>query len=84
MARWSRRLQGRLDLFEDLLAGRDYLFGEFGAADCAAWPFLRYAVAIAPDDEEFFHVVLNERMTLGPGHARLADWIARVGARPAV
>ena len=82
--RWSRRLQARLDLFEGLLAGRDHLFGAFGAADCAAWPFLRYAVAIAPDDEELFHVVLNERMTLGPQHARLAAWIARVGERPAV
>ena len=82
--RWSRRLQARLDLFEGLLAGRDHLFGAFGAADCAAWPFLRYAVAIAPDDRELFHVVLNERMTLGPQHARLADWIARVGERPAV
>ena len=82
--RWSRRLQGRLDLFEGLLAGRDHLFGAFGAADCAAWPFLRYAVAIAPDDVEFFHVVLNERMALGSQHARLADWIARVGERPAV
>ena len=82
VARWSARLQGRLDLFDDLLSGREYLFGEFGAADCAAWPFLRYAVEIAPDDDELFHRVLHERMTLGPGHGRLAEWIARVGARP--
>ena len=48
MARWTARLQRRLDLFEDLLAGRDHLFGEFGAADCAAWPFLRYAAGSSP------------------------------------
>jgi glutathione S-transferase len=41
VARWSARLQRRLDLFEGLLSGREHLFGEFGAADCAAWPFLR-------------------------------------------
>ena len=66
--RWSARLQRRLELFEGLLGGRDYLFGEFGAADCAAWPFLRYAVAIDPDDDEVFHQVLHERMTLGERH----------------
>jgi glutathione S-transferase len=82
--RWSRRLQQRLDLFDGLLAGRDHLCGAFGAADCAAWPFLRYAVAIAPDDRDAFHAVLNERMTPGPQHARLTAWIARVGERPAV
>ena len=27
-----------------LLAGRDYLFGEFGVADCIAFPFLKYPV----------------------------------------
>ena len=29
-------MQRRLDLFEGLLSGRDYLFGDFGAADCVA------------------------------------------------
>ncbi len=80
--RWSARLQRRLELFEGLLAGRDHLFGEFGAADCAAWPFLRYAAAIEPDDDEVFHRVLHERMTLDGRHPRLRAWIARVGARP--
>ena len=27
--------------FESLLAGRDYLFGDFGVADCIAFPFLK-------------------------------------------
>jgi glutathione S-transferase len=81
VARWSARLQRRLDLFEGLLTGREHLFGDFGAADCAAWPFLRYAVAIEPDDDELFHRVLHERMTLGDRHANLRAWIGRVAAR---
>jgi glutathione S-transferase len=80
--RWSARLQRRLELFEGLLGGRDHLFGEFGAADCAAWPFLRYAAAIDPDDDELFHQVLHERMTLDERHPRLRAWIARIGERP--
>jgi glutathione S-transferase len=80
--RWSARLQRRLELFEGLLSGREFLFGAFGAADCAAWPFLRYAVAIDPDDDEIFHVVLHERMTLDERHPGLRAWIARVGERP--
>ena len=80
--RWSARLQQRLELFEGLLGGREYLFGAFGAADCAAWPFLRYAVAIEPDDDEVFHQVLHERMTLDERHPGLRAWIARVGERP--
>jgi glutathione S-transferase len=82
VARWSARLQRRLDLFEGLLSGREYLFGAFGAADCAAWPFLRYAVAIEPDDDELFHRVLHERMALDDDHPNLRAWIARVGERP--
>src|SRR5215213_734294 len=82
VARWSARLQRRLDVFEGLLTGREHLFGAFGVADCAAWPFLRYAVRIEPDDDELFHRVLNERMALGDEHPRLRDWIARVRERP--
>ena len=82
VARWSARLQRRLDLFEGLLTGREHLFGAFGAADCAAWPFLRYAVEIEPDDDEMFHRVLHERMTLGEEHPNLRAWIGRVGERP--
>jgi glutathione S-transferase len=80
--RWSGRLRRRLDVFEGLLTGRDHLFGVFGAADCAAWPFLRYGVAIEPDDDELFHRVLHERMPLEPRHTRLREWIERVGERP--
>jgi glutathione S-transferase len=82
--RWSARLRRRLDLFEGLLTGRDHLFGAFGAADCAAWPFLRYGVAIEPDDDELFHRVLHERMPLEPRHRNLRAWIERMAMRPQV
>ncbi|MGZ4319655.1 MAG: glutathione S-transferase family protein, partial [Gaiellaceae bacterium] len=36
IAALGARMRTSLDLFEDLLDGRDYLFGEFGAADCIA------------------------------------------------
>ncbi|MGI8781509.1 MAG: glutathione S-transferase family protein [Solirubrobacteraceae bacterium] len=83
VARWTARMRRRLDLFEGLLDGREHLFGAFGAADCAAWPFLRYAVEIAPGDDERFHVVLHERLALEDRHANLRAWIARVAGRPA-
>jgi glutathione S-transferase len=81
--RWGARMQSRLELFEGLLDGREYLFGAFGAADCAAWPFLRYAVTpLAPGDDEPFHDVLFEHMTLDERHPGLRAWIARVAEHP--
>jgi glutathione S-transferase len=82
IARDGAWLQDALELFEALLQARDHLFGDFGAADCAAWPFLRYARSIDRDDPWTFHVVLNEHMQLDGRHPRLADWIDRVAARP--
>jgi glutathione S-transferase len=84
IARHTAWLQERLDLFEQLLDGRDHLFGDFGAADCAAWPFLRYAARIESDDDELFHRVLHDRMTLDDRHPRLRAWIDRVALRPRV
>lgn len=81
VARWGDRMQRRLGLFEGLLTGRDYLFGEFGAADCVAWPFLRYAVDIEADDPEAFHRVLYERLDVS-AHPSLGRWIDRVAQRP--
>ncbi len=81
-ARWSERMQRRLDLFEGLLTGRDFLFGAFGAADCVAWPFVRYAVTeLPPEDDEVFHRVLFDHQTPADRHDRLRAWIARVGDR---
>ena len=78
----GRELTGALDLFERLLDGREYLFGEFSAADCAAFPFLKYALDDNADDDESFHAILREFQQLGENHPRLAAWIVRVDARP--
>jgi maleylpyruvate isomerase len=79
----SRSLAGRLDRFELLLAGRDHLMGDaFTAADCVAFPFLKYARSRDPADDELFHRILDEHQRLGHDHPRLADWIERVDARP--
>jgi glutathione S-transferase len=75
-------LAGSLDHFERLLAGRDYLYGEFSVADCAAFPFLKYALLFDPADDEPFHRILVENLALDGRHARVAEWIARVDAHP--
>jgi glutathione S-transferase len=83
VAAHAGRMRESLDVFEALLDGRDHLFGDFGAADCAAWPFLRYGVAIDPEDDELFHRVLHERMPLDEQrHPRLRAWVERIAARP--
>ena len=69
-------------LFESLLAGRDYLFGEFGLADVTAFPFLKYAsLGLSPGDDDPFHAVLVEHMPLEAG-SPLHAWVARVDALP--
>jgi glutathione S-transferase len=73
-----------LDLFESFLSGRDYLLGEFTAADCAAFPFLKYSLLHDPDDDEVFHTVLVENLPLGVGHPQVAAWIRRVDEWPRV
>jgi glutathione S-transferase len=80
---WSADLAAALDRFESLLAGRDYLFGEFGMADCIAFPFLKYPVLGLPeDDDELFHRILVEHMPLGDRYPRLEAWVRRVDERP--
>ena len=70
-----------LDRFEALLDGRDYLYGDFSAADCAAFPFLKYALIHDAADTESFHLILREFQPLGD-HPRLEAWIRRVDALP--
>jgi len=77
----AARMDGWLDMFERLLAGRDYLLGDFSAADCVAFPFLKYARPVPPPDDDPFHVVLAERQSLD-GRPNLAAWIERVDERP--
>jgi glutathione S-transferase len=78
----GRELTGSLDAFEALLAGRDYLFGQFSAADCAAFPFLRYGVLYDEADREEFHLILREFLALGGAFPRIEAWIRRVDAHP--
>ena len=78
----SAQMAAKLDLFERLLDGRGYLFGEFGAADCIAFPFLKYAAGRNPADDELFHRILEVHQNLGDGRPALRAWIARVAERP--
>ena len=79
----AEELRGSLDRFEALLDGRDFLLGAgFGIADVIAFPFLKYAVSIAPGDPDPFHHVLAEHLALGDGYGRLRGWIARCDALP--
>lgn len=79
----SARMRASLDLFEALLDGRDYLFGDdLSAADCAAFPFLKYATMRDPADDELFHRILEDKLRLDGGHPRLAAWIDRVNELP--
>ena len=79
----SAAMRASLDVFEDLLDGRDHLFGDaFSAADCAAFPFLRYARLRDPEDDELFHRILEEHLALGGRYPRLSAWIERVDERP--
>ena len=78
----NSEMRAAIALFEDLLAGRDYLFGEFGLADVVAFPFLKYAVlGTPPADDELFHHVLVDFQPLRDG-SPLHAWVRRVDARP--
>jgi glutathione S-transferase len=79
--RLGAEMHAALDLFEDMLEGRDYLLGEFGIADVIAFPFVKYAVGLSPDDHELFHEVLFEHQPL-EGRPRVEAWIERVDAHP--
>jgi glutathione S-transferase len=72
-----------LEWFEALLTERDFLFGDqVSAADFVVFPFLKYAAAIDPADDETFHQVLNRYQPLGDDHRRVAAWIQRLDALP--
>ncbi|MEA2154753.1 MAG: hypothetical protein QOE11_893 [Solirubrobacteraceae bacterium] len=79
----AAEMAAALDRFEALLDGREHLMSDdFSAADCAAFPFLKYALRREAADDELFHRVLDDYQVLGDEHPRLAAWIERVGARP--
>ena len=81
----SARMHASLDRFEQLLDARDYLLGDdFSAADCAAFPFLKFGKLRDPADDELFHRILEDHLRLDGGHPRVSAWIDRVNERPRV
>ena len=79
----AAELAAGLDRVEQMLDGREHLLGDaFSAADCAVYPFLKYALWRDPADDELFHRVLDGYQQLGDDHPRLEEWIERVGERP--
>lgn len=82
--RLGRAMQGYLDLFEQMLTGRDCLLGEFSAADIAAFPFVKYATIHDPDDPHLFHKILVDYQKPGKDHPRVVGWIGRMDRRPRV
>ncbi len=82
VAEHSRAMDAALDRFEALLSGRDHLMGdELSAADCVAYPFLKYALHRDAADDEPFHRVLDEHQSVD-GRPRLEAWIRRMDALP--
>jgi glutathione S-transferase len=83
IAAWGEEIRGWLHRFEALLDGRPYLMGpEFGAADVAAFPFLKYGVRHDPDDDELFHRILVEHLPVAGVFPHVEDWIRRIDERP--
>jgi glutathione S-transferase len=79
--KYGPRITASLEVFESLLAGRDYLFGEFGVADITAYPFLKYAVLWDDGDEHEFHRILQRWLPID-GRPRVEAWIQRVREHP--
>ena len=78
----AAKMRAAVGLFEALLEGRDYLFGEFGLADVIAFPFLKYASFGLPGaDDDSFHRILVEHQPLA-ADSPLHAWAARVDAHP--
>jgi glutathione S-transferase len=83
VATLGAQMRAWLDVFEELLDGRDHLFGDFSAADCAAFPFLKFGKKLRdPADDELFHRILEEHLRLDGEYPRISDWIDRVNERP--
>jgi RNA polymerase-associated protein len=83
IAELEQRIAGTLPRFEDLLTGRDFLFGdELTVADVTAFPFLKYAAIWEEGDEHRFHEILRDAMRLDGGYPRLEAWLHRMDALP--
>jgi len=75
---------GAARCMEGLLRGEDFLLGgQFIAADCVSFPFIKYAaLGMPPGDDKLFHRILVERQPIGDSHPLLIAWINRVDALP--
>jgi len=83
IAAWGDEMRGWLHWFEGLLEGREHLMGDtFGAADVAAFPFLKYGLFSDPDDDELFHRVLVDHLPIAGAFPHVEAWIRRVDERP--
>ncbi len=83
IAELGAEMTARLEIFEGLLAGSEYLVaGRLSAADFVAYPFLKYALSRDPADTEVFHVILDDYQPLGDSHPNLRAWIERIGDLP--
>lgn len=76
---WAAEMRASLDLFDAMLGNGPFLWGdELTAADCAAFPFLKYGLlGLEPEDTDSFHSVLVENLPVDR-HPRLAEWVQRV------
>jgi maleylpyruvate isomerase len=85
VAALEQELRSTLDVFESLLTGREFLMSDaIGAADCAAFPFLKYGLWIEADDNERFHRILADNLALDGGHPRIEEWLRRMATHPRV
>ena len=81
-ATYGPRITESLDLFESLLEGRAFLFGDaLGIADVVAYPFLKYAALWEKGDEHEFHRILQRWLPI-EGRPGVEAWIRRVQALP--
>ena len=82
MEELGRRISDSRLLFEDLLDGRDFLWGELSLADVTAFPFLKYALLWEEGDPDRFHEILRDHLHSDGRFPRLEGWIRRVDAVP--
>ncbi len=83
IAALEAEIAGALPAFEDLLDGREFLFGdELSAADVVAFPFLKYALLWEEGDPDRFHEILRDTQRLDGRFPRLAAWIRRLDGLP--
>jgi glutathione S-transferase len=83
IAELETELAGTLPLFEELLTGRHFLFGDqLSAADVAAFPFLKYALLWEEGDPDRFHEVLRDTLRLDGRFPELEEWVRRIDALP--